>query len=144
MKQFIKEWGIVFVIAMLLGGMVGTALADNSGDIQVTPDAGRAMVWNAMTAISNTDGIFNKKGISEHAFVLFSNSSSEIVDMWLQHSPDNVTFANAISTAIVFNPADSDSFIWQGDIDLLPYLRWHTEDSDITANNVTATTWAWR
>ena len=152
MKVTLKEAIIGIAIAAFIGIMVIPALAaDGQGSCKAANknDCIR-MVWDTVTAPSNTTGIEKKNGVTLNVLAVFVNAGSASVDAWLQHadkiendSCTTATFANAISSAITIDPGDSDSFIHQASITLLPCVRWHVRDVDIISNDITFITWMW-
>lgn len=149
MKHFIREWSIVFVIAAFIGGFVLPAMAaDRQGRAKIAAeDDGRILTWDALTAISNSGVLEKANGITTHMIVAFTNSGAGAVDIWIQHAQaqeaDGGVFVNATSSAITFNSVDSDTYVDVSSTTLLPFVRVHTEDSDITSNNTQVNLWAW-
>ena len=143
---------LTIMLGIVLGlGVDGAGAADpKTGSASAIQD-GRAMSWDAMIATSNSASAVNKNGLGEHIFIAFSNDGAAAVDdttisMWLQHSVDgNAPWTNVLTGAIDFNSGNTETFIWTGDVRMLPYVRWHTTDVDISvANAVTPTLWIWK
>lgn len=149
MKQFIKEWGIVFIVAMLVGVFVLPAMAaDRQGRCRAAnKDDCRVLTFDTLSAVTNSGVLEKTNGITTEFAIAFTNSAEDVVSIWIQHAQaqeaDGGVFSNAVSTAIVFDPADPTDYVFVGKLTLLPFVRVHTEDSDITSNNLDIIIWVW-
>lgn len=144
-----KEALIGIVIAAFIGTMVIPALAaDRQGRAKIAAvDDGRKLVWDTLATVTNSGVLEKANGITTEVIVYFTNSSSESVDIWIQHAKaevaDGGVFVNATTVAMVFDPSNSDTYSFAGNLRLSPFVRIHTEDADITSNNVTVEVVAW-
>ncbi len=144
---------LLAVLTIMLGiglglGVDGAGAADGQGKIKIAAeDDGRILTWDTLATATNSGVLEKTNGITTQMIIVFTNSGTATVDLWPQHAlaevADGGVFVNAVSTAIVFNPSDSDSYTYAGNVKLNPFVRIHTEDSDITTNNVDVTLIAW-
>jgi len=144
---------ICIVLTIMLGMMGGMGVdsvraADGQGRARVAADDdGRKLSFDALTAVSNSGVLEKKNGITTRMIVAFTNSGNGEVDIWIQHAQaqevDGGVFVNATSSAITFDSEDNDTYVDASSTTLLPFVRAHTEDSDITTNNTQVNVWAW-
>lgn len=137
MRNFIREWGVVFAIAILLGGFAGTALAGSCSPFGDCTE----MNFAAMTAIGNTDGQCNPHGQSGNHLVSLVNGGAGEFTMWLQDGPTLTgPWSNSTTTAQTYNTNDTNAFRHRGIFEAGPCFRFHTTDINITSvNTITPT-----
>jgi len=150
MRHLIKDWGMVFVMTMLMLGMIAPAMAaDRQGRCKAANiNDCRNLTFDTLATVTNSGVLGKANGITTNVIIAFTNTSSETVDIFIQHAQaqevDGGGVSNAGSTAIGFNPGNSDDYVFVStNMVLLPFVRIHTEDSDITSNNVQVNMWAW-
>ena len=136
MRNWIKEWGAVFVIAMLLVAMGTMAFAEDGFRFPAKAEDAYELRWPTMTSASNTVGKCNPNGVTESLIATFTNTGSDVKSVWAQDSDIfNGVFTNATSSAIDVDPTDTDSFRHRESILGGPCWRLHSEDSDLGIAN---------
>ena len=128
-------------LGVTMGGM-GTALA---GTFTIADGEGQLLEFATLSTVNNTPAKCKKDsaGVTREMLVSLTNSGAGTVDIWVQHGLTELgAFANVIATAFSYDPS-ADAFYFESNVKLFQCVRIHTEDSDITTNNVTAEVWAW-
>ena len=137
MRNWIKEWGAVFVIAMLLVAIGTMAFAvDVKYEVSMGDDS-RAyhLGWN-LNGVGVTNALYNPNLYTEHVLCGFTNSGDGVYSLNLQTSQTETgTFINA-TTVHTFNVNDTDTSLLSVNTIGGPYWLWNSSDVDLTAANI--------
>ena len=150
MRNIIKEWGIVFVIAAFIGGFVLPAMAAGVlGQTSATSDRNTPIISGLMNAVGNypsSGGYSNPNGKSNWIDCSIVATGTNDMSFNIQTSRGGgVAWVNALSTPWVVTPGNSETLHFFGRVIGSNEIRFRTADSDVdVTNTATFTCDFWR
>ena len=135
-----KGFKLVIIIGLLLGSLIGNALAVGVDNVDRQPTKDVTIEWAVMNSVTNSASHQNTEGsgITGQVQCTFTVVGTNEMSMWLQTSMDDSTFVNAVSASSDVLSADTDTLMLIANANGGSYWRWHTEDSDVDVTNTVA------
>ena len=134
MRKFIREWGIVLLIGILLGTMPVMAFAVGNGNKIESRSGFWPITWELMNSTGATTAYEHPAGKSSVADCTFTATGSDVKTVYLQSSKDGISFVNATVGIDILN-TNSESLSHVANIIGGPWFQLWTADADFGVLN---------